>query len=175
MQERADDPGSLRERIAPKPSNRFVELFLAIALIAVGAAAPGWTLAQPPAMADSPPPVVPTHEPTFSARPAAEAEGAFMQQNAAIMERMMAAMHVQSSGDVDTDFVTLMEPHHQAAIDMAMLQLRYGTNPQLRRIAQEIIVGQQQEIVAMRLAIGRSLPAPAPALPAAQHQQPQGR
>jgi len=66
---------------------------------------------------------------------------------------MMAVMSVEPSGDVDTDFVAMMVPHHQGAIDMALAQLRYGRNEQLRRIAQEIIVTQKQEIAAMRLAI----------------------
>ena len=48
-----------------------------------------------------------------------------------------------------------------AAMDMARSLLRYGHNEQLRRLAQEIIVTQQQEIATMRLAIGQPLP-PAP-------------
>ena len=51
----------------------------------------------------------------------------------------------------------MMEPHHQGAIDMAQALLRYGTNEQLKRLAQEIIVTQQQELAAMRLAIGEPL------------------
>jgi uncharacterized protein (DUF305 family) len=66
-------------------------------------------------------------------------------------------MAVRPSGDVDRDFVAMMVPHHQGAIDMAQAELRHGRNEQLRRMAQEIIVTQQQEIAAMRLAIGRSL------------------
>ena len=57
----------------------------------------------------------------------------------------------------------MMMPHHQAAIDMAQVYLRFGSNAQLQRIAQEIIVEQQQEVVAMRLAIGEELPPSAPA------------
>jgi len=49
-----------------------------------------------------------------------------------------------------------MVPHHQGAIDMALAVLRHGRNPQIRRLAQEIIVTQQQEIAVMRLAVGRS-------------------
>ncbi len=52
----------------------------------------------------------------------------------------------------------MMIPHHQGAIDMALAELRYGKNEQLRRLAQEIIVEQQQEIAAMRLALGQPLP-----------------
>jgi hypothetical protein len=57
----------------------------------------------------------------------------------------------------------MMTPHHQGAIDMAIIELRYGKNEQLRRIAQEIIVDQMQEIDAMRLAIGDPAAAPAAA------------
>lgn len=70
----------------------------------------------------------------------------------------MAGMDIKPSGDVDRDFVAMMIPHHQGAIDMAQAELRYGHNEQLRRIAQEIIVEQQQEITAMRLALGQPLP-----------------
>jgi uncharacterized protein (DUF305 family) len=52
----------------------------------------------------------------------------------------------------------MMVPHHQGAIDMAVAVLRHGRNPQIRRLAQEIIVTQQQEIAAMRLAVGQPLP-----------------
>ena len=85
----------------------------------------------------------------------------------AAMDRMMKAMMVSPTGDVDADFVTMMQPHHQGAIDMAVAQLRYGKNEQLKRIAQEIIVDQQQEIAAMRLALGRPLP-PSQAAPTQQ-------
>jgi hypothetical protein len=70
---------------------------------------------------------------------------------------MMSAMDVHPSVDADEDFVAVMVPHHQGAIDMARSELRHGHNEQLRRMAQEIIVTQQQEIAAMQLAIGRPL------------------
>jgi hypothetical protein len=79
------------------------------------------------------------------------------------MDKMMVDMNVKPTGDVDVDFAAMMIPHHQGAIDMALAQLRYGKNEQLRRIAQEIIVEQQQEIIAMRMALGQPLPASAPA------------
>jgi uncharacterized protein (DUF305 family) len=75
----------------------------------------------------------------------------------------MTGMAVKPTGDVDADFSAMMIPHHQGAIDMALAELRYGKNEQLRRIAQEIIVDQQQEIAAMRLALGQPLPPSAPA------------
>jgi uncharacterized protein (DUF305 family) len=92
------------------------------------------------------------------------AEAPFLAENAAAMDRMMADMDVKPTGDVDADFVAMMIPHHQGAIDMAQAVLRYGKNEQIRRIAQEIVVEQQQEIAAMRLALGQPLPPSTPAL-----------
>ena len=85
---------------------------------------------------------------------------------------MMNDMAVKPTGDVDRDFVAMMIPHHQGAIDMAVTELRYGKNEQLRRIAQEIIVDQQQEIAAMRLAIGEQADSPTPAPTQPTHQPP---
>jgi len=79
------------------------------------------------------------------------------------MDKMMTGMDVKPTGDVDRDFTAMMIPHHQGAIDMAQAELRYGHNELLRRMAQEIIVQQQQEIAAMRLAVGQPLPPAAPA------------
>jgi uncharacterized protein (DUF305 family) len=89
---------------------------------------------------------------------AAPDEAPFLAENKAAMTSMMAAMEIKPSGDVDRDFVDMMVPHHQGAVDMARAVLRYGHNEQIRRIAQEIIVNQQQEIAAMRLAVGEPLP-----------------
>jgi hypothetical protein len=91
-------------------------------------------------------------------RPDLAAEQPFLSENDAAMNKMMADMTIKPSGDVDRDFVAMMVPHHQGAVDMAQAELRYGRNEQLRRIAQEIIVTQQQEIPAMRLAVGEELP-----------------
>jgi hypothetical protein len=88
--------------------------------------------------------------------PAAEAP--FLTENDAAMSKMLTDMTVQPTGDVDHDFVEMMIPHHQGAIDMAQALLSHGHNEPLRRLAQEIIVTQQQEIAAMRLALGEPLP-----------------
>jgi hypothetical protein len=111
------------------------------------------------------------HEAHPSAPPAtAVAEAPFWKENEAAMIRMMNDMAVKPTGDVDRDFAAMMVPHHQGAIDMAISELRYGKNEQLRRIAQEIIVDQMQEIAAMKLAIGdtvtNSSPAPTQQQPA---------
>jgi uncharacterized protein (DUF305 family) len=89
-------------------------------------------------------------------------EAPFLAENNAAMDKMMAAMTVKPTGDVDRDFVAMMVPHHQGAIDMAQAVLRYGHNEQLKRLAQEIVVTQQQEIAAMRLAVGEPLPPSVP-------------
>ena len=93
---------------------------------------------------------------------AATAEVPFLAENDAAMKKMMNDMAVKPTGDVDADFVAMMVPHHQGAIDMAIAVLRYGRNAQIRRLAQEIIVTQQQEIAAMRLAVGQPLPPSVP-------------
>ncbi len=68
------------------------------------------------------------------------------------MDRMHTAMtSIEPSGVDDNDFVQVMLPHHQAAIDMAKSELIYGNDPQIRRLAQEIITDQQLEIQLMRL------------------------
>jgi uncharacterized protein (DUF305 family) len=90
-----------------------------------------------------------------------DTEAAFLKENDLAMSRMMAAMTIKPSGDVDRDFVAAMIPHHQGAIEMAQAELRHGRNEQLRRIAQEIIVDQTQEIAAMHLALGEPAPSPA--------------
>ena len=80
----------------------------------------------------------------------------FIAEMDAAMSQMTAAMNCKPTGDVDADFVAMMTPHHQGAVDMAKAELRYGKNETLRRMAQEIIVTQRQEIAAMSLALGRS-------------------
>ena len=72
------------------------------------------------------------------------------------MERMHADMTaVEPSGNNDADFVNLMLPHHQAALDMARTELLYGRDPQMRRLAQEIVADQESEIQLMQLWLDR--------------------
>jgi hypothetical protein len=112
------------------------------------------------------------HEAHATTQPttAAVDEASFLKENDDAMTKMMNDMTIEPSGDIDRDFVAMMSPHHQGAIDMAISELRYGKNEQLRRIAQEIIVDQMQEITAMNVAIGKpatnSQPAPTQQQPA---------
>ncbi|HEX8482598.1 MAG TPA: DUF305 domain-containing protein [Allosphingosinicella sp.] len=86
---------------------------------------------------------------------------------------MMGAMHrmhegvskTPMSGDIDRDFVALMVPHHQSAVEMARVYLQHGRDPELRRLSENIVASQEAEIRQMR---GRH-PVPAGPAPAAGH------
>ena len=69
---------------------------------------------------------------------------------AGVITQMHAGMHVAPSGDPDRDFARMMVPHHQGAIDMALLELRFGKDERLKRLAQGIVIEQGQEIEVMR-------------------------
>lgn len=75
---------------------------------------------------------------------------AFRQENDAAMQAMMAKMHAEYTGDVDRDFITMMIPHHQGAIDMAEAQLKYGRDEQLKRLSRAIVAKQRDEIAEMQ-------------------------
>ena len=87
-------------------------------------------------------------------------------QKQSFHQRMTQAMTVMDqgmrqapmAGNPDHDFAAMMIPHHQGAIEMAKAELLYGKDPGLRRIAQEIIVTQQQEIVVMRGQLDQMVP-----------------
>ena len=76
------------------------------------------------------------------------------------MERMHKNMSILPSGDPDRDFAAMMIPHHQGAVDMAKVELQFGKNPILRRLAQGIIVEQLQEIEVMQRELQRLPAAP---------------
>jgi uncharacterized protein (DUF305 family) len=80
-------------------------------------------------------------------------EQPFLSDNATAMNKMMADMTIKPTGDVDRDFVAMMVPHHQGAVDMAKAELKYGRNEQLRRLAQRIVATQQREITVMQNAV----------------------
>lgn len=88
-------------------------------------------------------------------------EQRFLSENDAAMNKMMMDMTIKPTGDVDRDFVAMMVPHHQGAVDMAKDELKYGHNEQLRRLAQEIVATQRKEITVMQDALGEG-PSSAP-------------
>ena len=77
---------------------------------------------------------------------------AFLHAMHASMKQMDSDMaSAPMSGDADRDFAAMMMPHHQGAIEMAKVELLYGRDPVMRRLAQEILIDQQSEIEAMKL------------------------
>ncbi|APW48529.1 hypothetical protein BLL52_0654 [Rhodoferax antarcticus ANT.BR] len=82
--------------------------------------------------------------PTSTGQSASNA--AYEQANA----KMHKDMAVPLSGNADTDFLAGMIPHHQGAVDMAEVVLKYGKDPKVKKLAQEIIAAQKQEIAMMR-------------------------
>jgi len=71
---------------------------------------------------------------------------AFAEANA----RMHEGMAIDYTGNADVDFVRGMIAHHQGAIDMARVELEFGKDPALRKLAEEIIAAQEGEIWMMR-------------------------
>jgi hypothetical protein len=79
----------------------------------------------------------------------AKSSGQLLSEAMAVMSRDMT--RAPMTENPDHDFASMMIPHHQGAIDMAKVEVLYGKDPVLRRLAQEIIVTQDSEIAVMRM------------------------
>ena len=67
------------------------------------------------------------------------------------MNKMNQAMSsAPMTGDPDHDFVVMMIPHHQGAIDMAKYELQHGKDPELRKLARDVVGAQNKEIASMK-------------------------
>jgi uncharacterized protein (DUF305 family) len=77
---------------------------------------------------------------------------AFAEANA----RMHKDMAVPLTGNADVDFVQGMIPHHQGAIDMAKIVLEHGKDPEIRKLAEEVIAAQEGEIAMMKAWLARN-------------------
>ncbi len=96
-------------------------------------------------------PSTPRLEPHLAGQPpAVQNEAPSTTENKAAMDKMMGQMDETTyTGQADRDFVSGMLPHHQGAVDMAKVELKYGKDPQLRKLAQSIIESQEREIALM--------------------------
>jgi len=124
--------------------------FSPVTLLLAGLCA--WPVAaqQPPATTSQPDPAQPL--PAFEAS-STRAFDVLMDE---AMQRMMDGMHrTPASGEPDRDFVTMMIPHHQGAVDMARALLAHSDDPELRNLAQSILVEQANEIALMRAWLSR--------------------
>ncbi|MGG5810509.1 CopM family metallochaperone [Falsiroseomonas sp. CW058] len=70
-------------------------------------------------------------------------------------EKMHREMALQFTGDADRDFAAAMIPHHQGAIEMARIQIQFGRDPDMRRLAEAVIREQEREIAELRAFLAR--------------------
>jgi uncharacterized protein (DUF305 family) len=90
------------------------------------------------------------HEHSMPMSSAAMPPSPVAQAFTAANEKMHRDMNVPLTGDADRDFVQNMIPHHQGAIDMAKIVLQYGSDPQVKKLAEDVIAAQEKEIGEMK-------------------------
>ena len=121
----------------------FTKLFLSLALgsaATLGACKPAADMSGHGAKASA------QHMTAAQPENASAATKAYVQANA----QMHKDMTISFTNDADRDFMAAMIPHHEGALAMARVALEYGKDPQVRKLAQDIIVGQEKEISQMK-------------------------
>ena len=98
-----------------------------------------------------------SHQGHGTPAPAAQ-EAASTRDFRAANDRMHMDMAPAFTGNADRDFAAGMIPHHQGAIDMATVVLRYGTDPEMRALALSVIQAQTAEIAQLRAFLARTAP-----------------
>jgi uncharacterized protein (DUF305 family) len=73
-----------------------------------------------------------------------------------INSKMHESMNITFTGNADVDFVKGMIPHHQGAIDMAKTVMAFGKNPEIRKLAEDIVRAQESEIAMMKAWLEKS-------------------
>jgi uncharacterized protein (DUF305 family) len=68
----------------------------------------------------------------------------------AVNAKMHKDMDIKFTGNADVDFIRGMIPHHQGAVEMAEVVLKHGKDPEVRKLAQEVIAAQKKEIAWMK-------------------------
>jgi uncharacterized protein (DUF305 family) len=96
------------------------------------------------------PETMPGHAGHSMSAPATDADGPSTQAYRAANDKMHAEMAIEFTGDADIDFMQGMIPHHQGAIDMARVVIEHGKDPEVRKLAEEVITAQQGEISMMK-------------------------
>jgi hypothetical protein len=127
---------------------RFAVLFLSLSLFTLPALAAEEHHHQAPALPAIPKPPTPPGLP--GAVKVEDKRAASTKDFEAANEKMHLDMSITYTGKADVDFVKGMIPHHQGAIDMAKVELKYGKDPELKKLATDIIAAQEKEIAGMK-------------------------
>ena len=108
--------------------------------------AASFALTALPALAQDKPGEMPAMDMSMPMGDHSPSSHAFAEANSKMHKDMM----IDYSGDADTDFVRGMIAHHQGAIDMAKVELQYGKDAEMRKLAEGVIKAQEADISEMQ-------------------------